>query len=141
VVYAAKGQGAWWQTGQGAPRRAQVSRIGSLSEATFCATNMLRWEKVGRWPNFMHMLRNCGLARGWGDCFGHILVATGRAEIMVDPQLTPWDSAALLPIVEEAGGHFLDLQGNATIYGGSGFSVNAQLKDEVLKLLNQTEFM
>lgn len=136
VVYASKGQGAWWQIGEEAPKPAKVADVSSLSEATFCQTNMLRWEAVGRWDSLMTMLRSVGLARGWGDCFGHVLVATGRAHVMVDPSLNPWDAAALVPILQEAGGHFVDWSGNATIYGGSGLSVVPGLKDQVLKILN-----
>jgi histidinol phosphatase-like enzyme (inositol monophosphatase family) len=136
VVYAAKGEGAWWQIGDAAPRRARVSSVATMEAATFCTTNMARWEKIGRRPAFDTLLRTVGLARGWGDCFGHILVATGRAEVMVDPALNPWDAAALVPILEEAGGHFIDWKGQATIYGGNGISVNGALKDEILKIVN-----
>lgn len=135
VVYAAVGQGAWWRIGDREPRRARVSNIGMLGEATFCTTNMARWDKIGRRVAFDILVSGSGLARGWGDCFGHILVATGRAEVMIDPSLNPWDAAALVPIMEEAGGHFLDWTGNPTIYGGNGLSVNAALKDEVLRIL------
>jgi histidinol-phosphatase len=136
VVYASVGQGTWWQIGDEPPRRAQVSQVTKLEDATFCQTNFLRWESVGRWEAMMTLLRSVGLARGWGDCFGHVLVATGRAEVMVDPSLNPWDAAALVPILEEAGGHFVDWSGQPTIYGGSGISVVPGLKDDVLKVLN-----
>jgi histidinol-phosphatase len=138
IVYASQGQGTWWQVGQAAPQRTFVSKTAKLSEATFCTTNMARWEKIGRWNAYTTMLKGCGLARGWGDCFGHVLVATGRAEIMVDPALNPWDAAALVPILQEAGGHFIDWQGNPTIYGGNGISVNAALKDEILRIVQTT---
>ena len=54
---------------------------------------------------------------------------------MVDPQMNPWDAAALIPILHEAGGHFVDWTGQATIHGGNGIGVNAALKEDVLKLL------
>ncbi len=138
VVYAARGSGAWWQIGDAAPTRAKVADTTSLADATFCQTNMLRWEAHGRWPALMKLLRSVGLARGWGDCFGHVLVATGRAQVMVDPALNPWDCAALVPILEEAGGCFVDWSGRTTIYGGSGISVVPGLKDEILRILNET---
>jgi histidinol-phosphatase len=56
--------------------------------------------------------------------------------VMVDPSLNPWDAAALVPILEEAGGCFVDWNGHETIYGGSGISVTKSLKDEVLRILN-----
>jgi fructose-1,6-bisphosphatase/inositol monophosphatase family enzyme len=73
--------------------------------------------------------------RSWGDAYGHALVATGRAEIMVDPILAPWDAAPLLPILVEAGGRFSDLSGKDTIHGGSGVSTNGVLHSEVLEIL------
>jgi fructose-1,6-bisphosphatase/inositol monophosphatase family enzyme len=77
--------------------------------------------------------------RGWGDCYGYALVATGRAEVMLDPQLNPWDSAAVLPVVEEAGGAFFDWRGERTIYGDSGVATSVALRDEVLRALRGTE--
>lgn len=140
VVYAAAGCGAWWQQGDSPPREARVSRIARLSEALFCTTTITGWQKIGRQDAFERMCASCGLARGWGDCYGHMLVATGRADVMVDPQLHPWDAAALVPILEEAGGSFVDWTGMCTIHAGNGVSVNAALKEAVLELLrpNQT---
>ena len=83
------------------------------------------------------LTRTCRLTRGWGDCFGHILVATGRADVMIDPQLSLWDAAALVPILQEAGGHFVDFSGVARADGGSGISVNAALKNAVLAFLHE----
>jgi len=80
------------------------------------------------------VVRATKYARGWGDCYGHILVATGRADIMIDPELNVWDAAPLYTIVTEAGGRFTDVEGRATIHGGSGISTNGLLHDEVLAL-------
>jgi len=135
VIYAAKGHGAWWQLGKGEPRRAHVSSVTRLSEATFCNTNPSRWVAIGKSAAFEKLLTSVQLARGWGDCYGHMLVATGRADVMIDPAMNAWDAAALLPIIEEAGGHFLDWTGNATIYSGNGLSVAPGLKDEVMAIL------
>ncbi len=135
VVYAARGHGAWWQIGDGAPRRARVSSVTSLSEATFCTTNPARWLAIGKRDALEGLLSSAQLARGWGDCYGHMLVATGRADVMIDPAMNAWDAAALLPIIEEAGGHFIDWTGTPTIYGGNGLSVVPGLKDEILRRL------
>jgi fructose-1,6-bisphosphatase/inositol monophosphatase family enzyme len=62
-------------------------------------------------------------------------VATGRADIMLDPILSPWDCAALVPILREAGGTFTDWSGRATIRGGNGISTNGALFDEVMALV------
>lgn len=135
VVYASQGQGAWWKIHNQPPRKAQVSSRNDLHDSTFCITNLARWERMGHRHALDTLLAQCGLIRGWGDCFGHILVATGRIELMIDPILNPWDGAALFPILEEAGGHFVDWKGNPTIYGGSGISVNSALKDQVLRIV------
>lgn len=135
VVYAARGGGAWWQIGKAAARQVHVSSVTSLAEATFCMTNPSRWIQIGKRDALERLLTSAQLARGWGDCYGHMLVATGRAEVMIDPAMNAWDAAALLPIVEEAGGHYIDWNGTATIYGGNGISVVPALKDEVLRYL------
>jgi myo-inositol-1(or 4)-monophosphatase len=137
VVYAAKGSGAWWQIGSGQPRRVHVSSITSLSEATFCMTNPSRWIATGKQKALHGLLESAQLSRGWGDCYGHMLVATGRAEVMIDPAMNAWDAAALLPIIQEAGGEYVDWDGNPTIYGGNGISVVPALKDEILRRLHE----
>lgn len=137
VVYAAQGHGAWWQIGDAKPRRARVSSVTSLAEATFCNTNPSRWLTIGKREALEKLLTSVQLARGWGDCYGHMLVATGRADVMIDPAMNAWDAAALLPIIEEAGGQFIDWTGNATIYGGNGLSVVPGLREEVLKIIQQ----
>lgn len=138
VVYASRGNGTWWQTGQKPPRRTYASSVSNFAEATFCLTNPSRWITMGRWDALQTLLTSVMLARGWGDCYGHVLVATGRAELMIDPALNAWDAAALLPIVEESGAHFIDWNGNPTIYGRNGISVVAGLKDAVLRILKKS---
>jgi histidinol-phosphatase len=137
VVYATLGQGAWWQAGNDAPRKARVSPVDRLAEALFCVTTVSGWERIGRYDAFERVRSEAKLTRGWGDCYGHALVATGRAEVMIDPLMNPWDAAALVPIVQEAGGHFCDWNGGTSIYAGNGISVNAALKEIVLDLLKE----
>jgi histidinol-phosphatase len=69
--------------------------------------------------------RSAAVSRSWGDCFGYLLVATGRAEVMVDPIVNSWDAACFLPIIEEAGGVFTDLTGSRTAFGGHAIATNA----------------
>jgi fructose-1,6-bisphosphatase/inositol monophosphatase family enzyme len=72
--------------------------------------------------------------RTWGDCYGYVLVATGRAEATLDPKMSIWDAAALLPILQEAGGTFTDWRGNPTIEGGEGIGTNGLVLPELLHL-------
>jgi len=77
--------------------------------------------------------------RTWGDCYGYVLVATGRADVMVDPVMNLWDCAPLLPIMEEAGGTFTDWHGVRTISGGNSIATNGVLFDEVMRLVAVNE--
>lgn len=133
IVWAAQGQGAWWQQrGWDHPRRAQVSTIDTLAEATMCTTSISEFVRSGRAGAYEQLRSSCGLARGWGDCYGYVLVATGRAEIMIEPRLNLWDMAALPPILSEAGGAFTDWEGRPTIYTGEGLGTNAVIQEKVL---------
>ncbi len=73
-----------------------------------------------------------GLVRGWGDCYGHMLVASGRAEVAVDKIMSPWDCAAVIPIVIEAGGCCFDYRGRTIIDGEGLVSANRPLGRDLL---------
>jgi fructose-1,6-bisphosphatase/inositol monophosphatase family enzyme len=130
--------GAWWQLTGGEPRPAKVSRVAELCESLVCFTTVQGFSRIGRKDAFEALISGCSIARGWGDCYGHILVATGRAEVMVDPLMNVWDAAALIPIIEEAGGHFIDWNGATTAHSGNGISVNAFLRETVLSITKRS---
>lgn len=132
LVHAARGLGCWWNG-----RVSRVSRIEKLSEACVCYTSSRSFAQRHRDHVFDDLAGKVGLLRGWGDCYGHLLVATGRAEIMLDPVLSPWDCAPLVPILQEAGGTFTDWNGVTTIRGEDGVSTNGYLFDEVMDHLSQ----
>lgn len=133
VVYGAKGLGAWWQIGSAAPRRARVSSVERLDEAMVCTTSLSNWREAGKFKTFERVNALVRETRGWSDCYGHALVCTGRADAMLDPLLNPWDAAALVPILKEAGGEFFDWTGSETIHGGNGISTNGRLKNALLQ--------
>ena len=137
VVFGAEGLGATWINGRGVTRPARVSEVVSPKEALFCTANPRRWRDRGAGAAFERFTDDYRLTRGWADCYGHMLVATGRAEVMVDPVMSLWDAAALLPILKEAGGHFVTWSGEERADGGNGVSVNAALKGDVLGRLTQ----
>jgi histidinol phosphatase-like enzyme (inositol monophosphatase family) len=130
TVYAARGEGAWWNG-----RRAQVSEVASIEDALVLTTDIANIEREGYSEGFQRLHARAGMVRTWGDCYGHALVATGRAEVMLDPIMSIWDAAALQPIVIEAGGRFTSWNGESTHTGGSAISTNATLADEVKQLL------
>ena len=132
TVAAARGAGCgWWQRGvDRSPAR--VRPTATLDLALVLCTDVTRLESGGA---LERLAGRSGRIRTWGDCYGHALVATGRADAMIDPRMSPWDSAPLLPVVEEAGGRFTTLAGERRPVGGSALSTNGALHDELLGLL------
>ena len=126
TVAAAAGCGCWWNG-----RRARVSTTAGLDTAAvgYSDSRMIHDRLRERWPAFQHAT---GVQRGWGDCYGHCLVATGRLDVMLDPAMNPWDCAALIPILREAGGTCTDWTGAARTDGGDLFSTNGRLFERVL---------
>lgn len=135
VVYASRGQGAWWQQGDADPVRAEVTNTSALKDSLFCYTAVEGFQQINRIDVLENMAMECRLSRGWGDCYGHMLVATGRADLMIDPLLEEWDACALIPIVEEAGGIFMDWTGRSTAVGGNGISLTPKLKSAVENII------
>jgi histidinol phosphatase-like enzyme (inositol monophosphatase family) len=114
-------------------RRTRVSAVDRLEDATIVASSITSC--IARSDAFERLASRARLVRGWGDAYGYALVATGRAELMLDYAMNPWDCAPMLPILREAGGHFSDWRGNPTIWGPDAFGCNAALKDAVLEIL------
>src|SRR3990172_1603966 len=126
----ARGEGCYWRG-----RRAQVSQTAGLEDALVLTTEMNLTGDPARSVALGRVLSAAGPARTWGDCYGYVLVATGRADVMIDPAMHVWDCAALLPVIEEAGGRFTDWRGQRTIRGGDSVATNGLLHAEVLALL------
>jgi len=138
IVYAARGAGCWHAVGTAEPRRCRVSDVDTLADALFLTTSVHSFttrRKIDARPAFDRLQDACRLTRTWGDAYGYLLVATGRAEIMIDPEMSLWDTAALQPIIEEAGGRFSDWQGRATVHSEEAIATNAKLAEQVLGLI------
>jgi len=133
-VYAAAGQGAWHVRGGGLPAPARVSQTQRLADSLFCTSEVANFLRRGAADVYDRLQAAAGLSRTWGDCYGYLLVATGRAEVMVDPIMNVWDAAAVQPILLEAGGTFTDWQGTPTIHSGDGIATNGRVLAEVLKI-------
>ena len=128
TVYASRGGGCYWNG-----RRARVSTVDRLEDATFLCSDITGYKQ--RQPAFEALLNSTYIQRTWGDSYGYFLVATGRAEIMIDPYMAVWDCGPLGVIMEEAGGTFTDWQGTPTIYGGSAIGTNGLLFDDVMSMV------
>jgi histidinol-phosphatase len=123
--------------GEGCRVNGRVARVSAVEEARqaclVCTdASRLRARMGAGWDA---LVDSVALARGWGDCYGHCLVAAGRADVMLEAHLQPWDCAALVPIVQEAGGRFTDWQGRTVIDGGDAVTTNGLLHDTVLRAL------
>lgn len=130
MLAAAPGEGSWWNGS-----RCQVSSRSTLKEATVLTTDERFPNDPGQRAGWVRLTGRAAISRSWGDCFGYLLVSTGRAEVMVDGVLSPWDAAALMPIVEEAGGVFTDWKGTRTAFGGSAVATNQGVAAESRLLL------
>jgi histidinol-phosphatase len=134
IVYAAKGLGCFWN---GACAR--VSQTARLEDALLLSTDFGSCARYGFGAAADELQRGAAMRRTWGDCYGYVLVATGRADVMLDPAMNVWDCAALLPVVEEAGGTFSDWQGARTIRGGNAIATNGLLFEEVMRIIETNQ--
>lgn len=132
VYYALKGHGAFCNG-----KRIKVSKVGELARSTLVFGGLSYFLGSKYESGFLDLVKLSYHDRGFGDCFGYTFVAEGQAEAMLDPILSPWDVAAIKPIIEEAGGIFTDFEGNSTIYGHTGLAANRHLHETILKKLSQ----
>ena len=128
MVAAADGLGCTWNG-----RVARVSSASQLVDATMNTSSITA--SLDRSDAYENLIRRVKLNRGWGDAYGYMLVATGRAEVMLDPVVNPWDVAPLPVILREAGGKFTNWAGEETIRGPDGVATNGVLHETVLAVL------
>ncbi|MEW6250176.1 MAG: inositol monophosphatase family protein [Planctomycetota bacterium] len=131
TIYAARGLGCRWNG-----RSARVSAISDLAQARLVATSTKLMRAQGRADAFERLAAACGIDRGWSDAYGYALLATGRAEIVVDPLMCIWDTAALVPVVTEAGGTVTDWLGRRTHTAPDVLATNGHLLTAALAVLS-----
>ncbi len=117
----------------GSPCR--VSSVERLEEALILDGSPATMERMGYGGAWGRLRERARLHRGWGDCYGHFLVATGSAEVMADPVVELWDIAPLAVIIPEAGGRFTSFAGNHSIRERSAISSNGKFHDEIVEAL------
>jgi histidinol phosphatase-like enzyme (inositol monophosphatase family) len=143
TAYAATGHKAWYIAGRGqAPQVARVSKIARLSEGLLLTSEVESFTKA-RGPQalemYLRLQSTARLARTWGDGYGYMMIATGRAEAMIDPVMNLWDAAPLKPVIDEAGGRFTDWQGRETVHSGEAVATNGLVTDEVMAIVRSGE--
>jgi histidinol-phosphatase len=136
--WAAHGHGAYAGRHTAAATPIRVSGIERLADASFCYASLPAWEETGALPGMLDIMRSTWRSRAYGDFYGYMLVAEGAVDIMVEPELSLWDLAALVPIVTEAGGVFTDLSGAPGPAGGSAVATNGRLHADVLHRLTHS---
>lgn len=135
AVVASMGQGCFYSGDLTTWSPARVSSRDKLSDAVFVTSEVKSFRKRGDEEAYRRLEEACFLSRSWGDGYGYMMVATGKADLMVDPICNAWDVAAMVPILTEAGGHFTDWKGVATVRGGDGVGTNGLLHNDVLEQL------
>lgn len=115
----------------------QVSSVGNLGEAQVSCGDIV--STLDCWPGARGLLDAAWRVRAFGDFWGFCLVAEGSADVMIDgADLSPWDVAALVPIVEESGGRFTDADGIGGRAAGAQIATNGRLHDEVVRRLTDS---
>jgi len=115
---------------------ASVRSCSDISDAVLLTTDHISFEKYQNLEKFEKLIREVKLYRNWGDCYGYYLLATGFADIMIDPIMTFWDTMALIPIIKGAGGIITDYQGGDPVRGNSVISASPDIHSQVVNILN-----
>lgn len=117
-------------------RKVFIRDCANINIATLLTTDHLNIDKYQNKIGFENLINKVKLYRNWGDCYGYYLLATGFADIMIDPIMSVWDSMALIPIVSGAGGKISDYQGNDATVGKSIVASNPVIHSQVISILN-----
>ena len=117
-------------------RQVRVSGTNKLNDADLLCGNLKSPAKHQNGLNWENLTKNVNTLRTWGDCYGYLLVATGNADIALDPIMNSWDLLALIPIIRGAGGVISDWQGKDPVKGSSIVASNPHLHEQVIDILN-----
>lgn len=117
-------------------RQVQMREVSRLSEATVLATDALAVARYQPAAGFERLIRSARLFRTWGDCYGYLLLASGWADVMLDPIMNPWDILPLIPIIRGAGGTITAWDGKPAATATSCVAASKKLHPVVLEMLN-----
>jgi histidinol-phosphatase len=136
--WAASGGGAWTRDVDGQVRQIRSSTVSDLADASFSYSDEEFWQERGAYSGLRNLIQKSWRSRAYGDFLSHVLVAEGAVDIAAEPDLMPWDMAALIPIVTESGGTITDFAGGPPISGGCALSTNGHLHELVQMMLQST---
>jgi histidinol-phosphatase len=137
--WASKGRGAWTGKSLFSAQPCRVSDVTTLADASLSYASIGAWEQHGRGEDFTSLLRSCWRTRAYGDFWSYMLVAEGAVDIAAEPELETYDMAALVVIVEEAGGTFTGLDGVPGPNSGNALATNGRLHEAVLDFIGSAE--
>ena len=130
--WAARGQGAWTRGPEDSSnRRLRASAVGTLADASFSFSDGVGWP-AGALGSLMDSVWR---SRAYGDFWSHMLVAEGSVDIAMEPELSVWDVAALVPVIEEAGGRITAIDGGDILRGPGALTTNGVLHDATLAII------
>lgn len=133
-IFASRGEGAWSFKGSETPERAHVSTKDELSDSVLVTSAVEAFMDRDAGEIYQELAKSVYFSRTWGDVYGYYLVATGRVEVMIDPELNIWDAAAVQPIIEEAGGKFTDWAGVDRMDAGESIGSNGHVHPSVIQI-------
>ncbi len=133
--WAARGLGAWTSRSGGEPRRMTVSGVSQLADASISYNRLRGWLDAGQLDTLARLGTSTWRAQAIGDMWSYMLVADGAVDAVLEHDLQPYDMAALIPIVEEAGGRFTSLDGRPGPWHGTALASNGALHEELLSNL------
>ena len=136
--WGAVGEGAWTTDGRGAtPRRLTVSGVRELTDASLSYNSLKGWQQEGRTDDLLRLSDCVWRTRAYGEFWSYLLVAEGALDVAAEFDLQPYDIAALIPIVEEAGGRLTSVDGEPGPWGGSALATNGHLHDQVIGMIGR----
>lgn len=137
--WAAKGLGAYTGKSWASAKRLHVSQVGRISDASLSYSSLGGWAERGQLRAFLRLAQDSWRTRAYGDFWSYMLVAEGAVDIACEPDLELYDMAALVPIVQEAGGRFTSLDGKDGPWGGNAIATNGYLHSAALDVLQSID--
>jgi myo-inositol-1(or 4)-monophosphatase len=116
-------------------REVSIRPCSRLEDATLLTTDPNLADRFQDGAKFQELRRSTSMTRTWGDCFGYLMLASGRADIMLDPIMNQWDLMPLIPIIRGAGGVITDWHGGDPVTGNSIVAAGPGLHSQVLEIL------
>jgi len=135
-VVGGKDAGAWLSENGGDPRRLRVSGVSELADASISFQSIAQWDQAGYLDRLIALTRRVWRDRAYGDMWSYMLLAEGLVDAVGEFDVKTYDLAALIPIVEEAGGRLTSVTGDAGPGNGSSLASNGLLHDALLEALS-----